>query len=448
MAASFFTGLALLGTASASLQIVPGATWTASGTNQHVQAHGGGIISVDSTYYWIGENKLDGSAFQSINCYSSDNLVEWSFVGELLSLQDSGDLGPNRVVERPKVIYNEATSKYVLWLHIDDSSYGEAKTGVATSSSICGEYEYIDSFRPLGYQSRDMGLFKDDDDTAYLLTEDRKNGLRINKLNDEYTNVTEAIHLFPESIESPAMIKQDGVYFLFGSQLTGWSTNDNQYTTSTDLTGTWSDWQNFAPSGTNTYDSQTTFVFPVGDSVLYMGDRWISSNLMASTYIWLPLTLDGTTATLHEETSWILPLDGTWSSAGTTKTYEAEASDNELSNGAKAVTCSNCSGGKAVGYIGGSEEGTLQINNVAGDASGTTTIRVRYANGDSSQRYANVTVNGESQVLAFLPSDNGNTPASSTLHVSLEEGRSNTIIVGAYNDGWGPDIDGLVVPRE
>jgi hypothetical protein len=30
-----------------------------------------GIIEIDSTYYWIGENKLNGSAFQSVNCYSS-----------------------------------------------------------------------------------------------------------------------------------------------------------------------------------------------------------------------------------------------------------------------------------------------------------------------------------------------------------------------------------------
>lgn len=28
------------------------------------------------------------------------------------------------------------------------------------------------SFQPLGFQSRDMGLFKDDDGSAYLLSED------------------------------------------------------------------------------------------------------------------------------------------------------------------------------------------------------------------------------------------------------------------------------------
>ncbi|EAW13608.1 glycosyl hydrolase family 43 protein [Aspergillus clavatus NRRL 1] len=435
--------LALAQATVASLQIVPGATWTADGTNQHIQAHGGGIIEVDSTYYWIGENKLDGSAFQSINCYSSTNLVEWTFVSELLSRQGSGDLGPNRVVERPKVIYNEATSTYVMWMHIDDSSYKEAKTGVATSFSVCGQYNYLGSFRPLGQQSRDIGLFKDDDSSAYLLTEDRPNGLRINRLTDDYTNLDSTIYLFPEHIEAPAMYKQDGVYFLFGSQLT--ATNDNKYTTATDLQGTWSSWANFAPSGTHTYDSQTNFIFGVGNSVVYMGDRWKSSNLMASTYIWLPLTIQGTQASLQNPGSWILPLDGTWSAGGATTTIEAESSNNILSNGAKTVSCSGCSGRKSVGWIGGSGNGTLKIRGVAG-ASSMTTIRVQFENGDSAQRYVTVSVNGESQILAFLPSQDGNTPASSALHVRLQVG-SNTITFSGYQGQYGPDIDRLVVPN-
>jgi len=57
-------------------------------------------------------------------------------------------------------------------MHIDSSSYGEAKVGVATGDSVCGSYTYRGSFQPLGFQSRDMGLFKDDDGTGYLLTED------------------------------------------------------------------------------------------------------------------------------------------------------------------------------------------------------------------------------------------------------------------------------------
>src|SRR4051812_21318223 len=71
------------------------------------------------------------------------DLVQWTFVNKLLTVQASGDLGPNRVVERPRVIYNDATGKYVMWMHIDSSSYSEAKVGVATSSSVCGTYSYM-----------------------------------------------------------------------------------------------------------------------------------------------------------------------------------------------------------------------------------------------------------------------------------------------------------------
>jgi hypothetical protein len=98
--------------------------------------------------------------------------VSWTYVGALLSRTASGDLGPSRVVERPKVIYNSSTRKYVMYLHIDDSSYGEAKVGVATGDSVCGTYNYLGSWRPLGFQSRDIGLYQDDDGKAYLLTED------------------------------------------------------------------------------------------------------------------------------------------------------------------------------------------------------------------------------------------------------------------------------------
>jgi hypothetical protein len=121
----------------------------------------------------IGEEKSSGSAFQAVNCYSSTNLIEWNFERRLLTrTEEDGDLGPNRVIERPKVIKNDKTGLYVMWLHVDSSDYKDARVGVATSDSICGEYEYHESFRPLGFQSRDIGLFKDEDESAYLLTED------------------------------------------------------------------------------------------------------------------------------------------------------------------------------------------------------------------------------------------------------------------------------------
>lgn len=120
----------------------------------------------------IGEDKTNGTFFQNIHAYSSRNLVEWKFEGSLLSQADDGDLGPNRIVERPKIIYNELTSTYVMYIHIDDADYSDARVGIATCSSLTGKYTYKGGFRPLGYESRDIGLFKDDDGSAYLLTED------------------------------------------------------------------------------------------------------------------------------------------------------------------------------------------------------------------------------------------------------------------------------------
>jgi beta-xylosidase len=102
-----------------------------------MQAHGGGLIKVNDTYYLVGEDHTSGSAFQNVNCYSSLDLVQWSYVGALLSRTASGDLGPNRIVERPKVIYNDKTKKYVLWMHADSSNYGDAKVGVATGDTVC-----------------------------------------------------------------------------------------------------------------------------------------------------------------------------------------------------------------------------------------------------------------------------------------------------------------------
>lgn len=89
--------------------------------------------------------------------------------------------------------------------------------------------------------------------------------------------------------------------------------NDNIYCTATSLAGPWSAWADFATAGTNTFSSQTADIVSINEVVMYflspnhmdraeknryMGDRWLSTDLAASTYIWLPLTISGTTATL------------------------------------------------------------------------------------------------------------------------------------------------------
>lgn len=230
---------------------------------------------------------------------------------------------------------------------------------------------------------------------------------------------------------------------MFSSQLTGWDLNDNYYSTATSLSGPWSGWKTFADSGSKTYSSQTSFVLPVSDRFLYMGDRWVSGNLMRSTYVWLSLKIEGTTATVKNSVNWVLdPTSGSMTAGPSENSYEGESAT--LSGGAKSQTCSGCSGGRSAGYVGGPAGGAVMFSNVQSAATTKTTLRIKHLNGDNSQRVADVSVNGKTQRVAFLPHGGGD-PASSVLHVDLKQGSNEVKITSTR--GWGPDIDRLMVPQ-
>lgn len=292
-----------------SSQINPGDVWLDTSGNV-IQAHGGGIIKVGKTYYWFGEDKTHGGHFQNVTCYSSNDLMHWTFRSDALTLQASGDLGPDRIIERPKVLYNRATRTYVMYMHVDSANYREAKVGVAISKKVEGPYEYQGSFRPLDHQSRDMTVFEDDDHTAYLIFEDRESGVRIAKLTPDYLKVESSVALIPHAYEAPAVVKIGKMYFLLGSFLTGWDLNANQYATAPSLAGPWSEFRDVAPRDTKTYQSQTTFILPVngrhGTKYVYLGDRWRPHDLADSRYVWLPLQVKGDSLWLPSDAPWTM----------------------------------------------------------------------------------------------------------------------------------------------
>jgi hypothetical protein len=305
---------------TAQAQIVPGAPWNATNGSM-IAAHGGGIIKVGSTYYWIGEDDSSGGGFQGINCYSSTDLTTWAFVNDVLPPQSSGDLVSTNLVERPKVLYNSSTGKYVMWMHI----YSGDSVGYATSSSVCGTYTYQGSSQPLGNESFDIGSFQDTDGTAYLLSANYDNGIIVYKMSSDYlspASIVDGVSTWGDR-EAPAMFKVNGTYFLICSHETGWSSNDDQYSYATSISGPWSALADIATAGTNTWNSQSTFVLPVtgssGTTYIYMGDRWISGQINQSPYIWLPLTVSGNTLSLPWVNKWTLNLSaGTWTNSSYT----------------------------------------------------------------------------------------------------------------------------------
>lgn len=300
---------------AASVTITNGPVWndTTGGT---IQAHGGSVIKVGSTYYWFGEDKLHNAAsFRNVVCYSSTDLKNWKWVSYPLKPSSNAELA-NSKVERPKVIYNESTGKYVMWMHYENASdYSLGRVAVATSDTVSGSYTYQGSFRPLDYESRDMTLFKDDDGSAYLISASNSGGgandsLASFKLTDDYLGVSTFLGWVAPSghREAPAVAKQGGKYFLITSGASGWYPNQAKYMTASSMSGPWSDLQNLGNS--SAFFSQSNYILPVqgtsATTYIYMGNRWNSSLLGDSRYIWLPLTLNGSagTASLEWQSSW------------------------------------------------------------------------------------------------------------------------------------------------
>ena len=89
----------------------------------------------------------------------------------------------------------------------------------------------------------------------------------------------------------------------------------------------------------------------------------------------------------------------------------------------------------------------MTFPDISSTVAATTTIRIHHTNGDSTQRYANVVVNGVSYVTAFLPTADVNTPGTSVLTVPLKSGTGNVIEFEAYDGGWGEFILGLVTEK-
>ncbi|MFF2371493.1 family 43 glycosylhydrolase [Agromyces sp. NPDC058110] len=340
----------------------PGQEWRdTSGTI--IQAHGGQVVpSTDdegkTIYYLYGEDRTNGyHSAPGVHVYSSYDLYNWTDRGLALRTLTSKeqfddpyfeelygdysqaqkdavyrDLGTVPVagvtppiIERPKVIHNEQTGKWVMWAHMDGPSatstaqYAKARAGVAVSDSPFGPFRYIDNYAlnssPDGWgdpgMARDMNLFVDDDGTGYIIYSSEDNAtMYISKLDEEYTALAtpadEAVQgvdynrIFPgASREAPALFKHDGRYFLLTSGTSGWAPNPTKVATATDLMGAWTDQGDPFPwwAQSNSWNTQPTSVIPVDPEhgkYIYMGDRWnggSDSALANAPLVWLPISL-------------------------------------------------------------------------------------------------------------------------------------------------------------
>ncbi len=306
----------------------PGQVWDDS-DGRPIQAHGGGVLYDRGAYYWFGENKagpthggpLPRADVVGVSCYASTDLYRWTNRGVALPAvagDPTHDLHPSKVVERPKVLYNDRARRYVMWMHVDHADYSYARAGVAVSENPSGPYRYLGSLRPCDADCRDLTLFKDDDGTAYLIFSSEWNrNITVARLTDDYLRVDDVFIktlVHPrrhEGREAPAVFKHAGLYYMITSGCTGWAANPAAYAVSPSMLGPWEARSNpcAGRDAENTFHAQGTFVLPVAGRLgayIFMADRWDPTNLRDSRYIWLPLHAQGDDLTIPWLDHWDL----------------------------------------------------------------------------------------------------------------------------------------------
>lgn len=334
--------------------ISPGEIWQDT-KGEHINAHGGGVILYDGRYYWYGENR-PAKGFTTevgVEVYSSDDLINWTDEGVALAVSSETGSPIERgcIMERPKVIYNAKTKKFVMLFHLElkGQGYAAAQVGFAVADNPCGPFKFVRALRPNagiwpadftkrdirkakklkeadykewwtpawreaikdglllnrdwagGQMSRDMTVFVDEDGKAYHIFSSEENlTLNLAELTEDYLDYTgRYIRIAPGGQnEAPTILKRDGVYWMITSGCTGWAPNEARMFRATSLWGPWSQMPSpfVGEDKEKSFHSQGTYILSVEggeqDTYIFMADRWNPESLKYSRYIWLPIEFD------------------------------------------------------------------------------------------------------------------------------------------------------------
>ena len=299
-----------------------------------IYSQGGGILKVGDTYYWYGakyngaityynnpySGKNGDTGFLAITCYSSTDLANWKYEGDVMTPADGLQAG---WVGRIGCAYNSNTGKYVL--------IAQMYPGLAfgTSDSPTGPFTLAATQSTIGNVVNDMtgdqSVFTDDDGQAYLVfcnVSGRNNQYVARLRPSDYLYVEPATRIYRSSSgrEGNVMFKHNGTYYFISSDLHGWNTSKTYCATASNIWGPYSN--EFVIQGTeNDYSHVTQSGLAVtvngssGSFVIFGGDRWADFAGNGVGYNqWCPISFNGATPIFHSLSQWnINAAAGTWS---------------------------------------------------------------------------------------------------------------------------------------
>lgn len=200
------------------------------------------MIYIDGTYYFYGENKektdgKNGIWHWGVRCYASKDLYNWEDKGLIIPPEpenQESSLHPASQMDRPHIIYNRETKKYVAWLKIMNKDGTQTET-VLTADEFLGPYTKVrEGLKPLNMSAGDFDLAVAPDGKAYYYFERVHSETICADLTADYTDVTGYYsthfpHPYPPYVrEATAHFMRKNRHYLITSGTTGYLPNPSE----------------------------------------------------------------------------------------------------------------------------------------------------------------------------------------------------------------------------
>lgn len=311
---------------------------------QAIYSQGGGIfrfadpVTGVKKYYWYGVHYAeaeyyrdkpyitqDRNTFKSVTCYSSTDLANWSFEGDVLTKDEISNQGWGWL-GRLGVAYVPELKKYAMVVQHN------SKVLFAVSDSPTGKFAFhqeISMEQMIGTSNTgDQTVFTDEDTgKSYLVYSYGKgrNKIYVSEIGvkDGKVDLLDCTQIFKgASREGNCMFKYNNKYYMFASNIYGWDASHAYYLVADDIRGPYlpTDDMQVMKGATEDYAhvTQTGFFCNVKgnkkETVIYCGDRWadFAGNGLGYNQ-WCPVSFEGTTPVFNSLSSWNLDAQtGNW----------------------------------------------------------------------------------------------------------------------------------------
>lgn len=284
-------------------EIVSGQEWQDTDGNR-IDAHSGRVLwdPPSQKYFWHGMSVIgqsDSIVWHLVNCYSSQDLLSWTFEGVALNT--------SHYISRPKVL-RHPDGYYVMWMK------STPNVVVAEASSPAGPFALIrQPFKLFGAGIGGATAFADPASSdAFLIysqkpgpTNDQVRTMSVARLTEDWRDVSVMTASFPGHWEGPAMFfnKKEGFYYMWTSHTSGWNGSFGSVHYSRNMSAsTWTQLDYNPTHNHSAWESQSSDIiaYPNDEaenpSFIYIADRFIpyinDGTSGGSRPVWLPICME------------------------------------------------------------------------------------------------------------------------------------------------------------